>query len=92
MFEGSIFFTDDSGNKEGSTGHIGLSLFNTETEETNFGFLEITRGSLTLGELGFQQTPDAGAAFGAATVPVPAPLALLGFAMAGLFGLRRFKA
>lgn len=78
----------------GSTGFIGLSLFNPDTDETNFGFLEVTRGSLLLGTLGFQTAPDQGAQIGEASgdmgaVPLPAPLALLGFGLIALFSLRR---
>ena len=75
----------------GDTGFLGFASFDPETEDTNFGFLEITRGSLALGQLGFQQTANLGATVATtAAVPLPAPLALLGFAIAGLFGLRRF--
>lgn len=75
----------------GDTGFLGFASFDPETEDTNFGFLEITRGSLAFGNLGFQQTANLGATVATtAAVPLPAPLALLGFAIAGLFGLRRF--
>lgn len=75
----------------GDTGFIGFASFDPETEDTNFGFLEITRGSVALGQLGFQQTANLGATVSTtAAVPLPAPLALLGFAIAGLFGFRRF--
>lgn len=75
----------------GDTGFLGFASFDPETEDTNFGFLEITRGSVSFGTLGFQQTANLGATVSTtAAVPLPAPLALLGFAIAGLFGFRRF--
>jgi hypothetical protein len=53
-----------------------------------FGFVEVTRGSVTPGILGVN-----GNAFGAAqvpnVVPLPAPALLLGAGIAGLMGLRR---
>ena len=76
--------------RDGTTGFVGLSLFNESEESNNFGFLEITRGSITVAQQGFE--PQSGTAAQIGAVPVPAPLALLGFAIAGLFGLRRFKA
>lgn len=81
----------------GDNAFIGLSLSGLNEQEdadfvTNFGFLEITRGSITVGQQGFQTQPFEGAQIGAATVPLPAPLAFLAVAILGLFGMRRFKA
>lgn len=96
MHQGELTRSFGPFSETGDNAFVGLSLFSPSSEETrsfvNFGFLEITRGSLTVGQQGFQEQPFEGAQIGAATVPVPAPLALLGFAIAGLFGLRRFKA
>lgn len=77
----------------GDTGFVGLSVTSmAEGGEfvNNFGFLEITRGSVIIGQQGFQEAPFTGAQIGA--VPLPAPIAFLAFAVLGLFGLRRFKA
>ncbi len=80
-------------NEDGANGFVGLSLSIFDEEEegsvTNFGFLEITRGSITVGQQGFQSTPFAPAEIGASAVPLPAPLAFLAVALLGLFGLRR---
>lgn len=79
----------------GDNAFIGLSIETSEegTNEVsrNFGFLEITRGSITVGRQGFQEEPFVGAQIGEATtaVPLPAPLAFLAAALLGLFGLRR---
>lgn len=66
----------------GSNGFIGLSLTSKdEPREVNFGFVEITRGSTILGQVGYQTTPGAGASI---PVPEPAAAAVL---LAGLTGL-----
>ena len=76
--------------EDGQNGFVGLSIFTEATEEENFGFLEITRGSVTIGEQGFQNASGQGAQIAAAAaVPIPAPLAFLTVALLGLFGLRR---
>ena len=54
---------------------------------TYFGFLEITRGSVTPGILGVNLLPGSGAVV--PSVPLPAPALLLGAGLAGLAGMRR---
>ena len=96
-------FADDFGNvtsfgsfsEVGDQGFVRLRLEGKEIGQT-FGFLEISRGSLNL--LTLSTTTDNALGFtapstltSAATVPLPAPLALLGFGVVALFGLRRFK-
>lgn len=87
---------------EGATAFIGLQV-NTEAlsfaEEvhgapiggTTFGWAQITRGSITVGQIGFQ--PGGGSA-NVAPVPVPPALGLLlgGLALIGFIGRRRAAA
>lgn len=64
----------------GDTGYVALQV--SGAEGTNFGFLEITRGSLIAGTLGYQTDPGA-----AAVIPEPSSLVLLG--LGGLLISRR---
>ena len=54
---------------------------------TYFGFLEVTRGSVTPGILGVSLLSGTGAVV--PSVPLPAPALLLGAGLAGLAGMRR---
>ena len=81
--ECEIFF-DDSPNGDGWVDDC------EPTEEvlaSYFGFIEVTRGSLTPGFLGVNNV--AGAAAVVPSVPLPAPALMLGAGLAGLAGLRR---
>lgn len=60
-----------------------------EVLATYFGFVEVTRGSVTPGILGVNLVQGAGALVPVSTVPLPAPALLLGAGLAGLAGMRR---
>lgn len=90
QIQGQLFLYGADGSPfdaEGTTGFIGLSLVIEETETTNFGFLEITRGSTILGAVGYQTQANVGA-----TITIPEPATGMVF-VGGLFGamLRRKK-
>jgi len=81
----------------GSTVFIGLQLQLFDTNgpaDQLFGWLELTRGSVTAGQLGLQTDPNAAAPIPTGDVPLPPSLAMLGAAMAGMgvAGLRRRRA
>ena len=69
----------------GASGFVGLSLCDG-VSSYNYGWLEITRGSTTVGRVGYQTTPDVGA-----TIPVPEPssLTMLAIGVSGIAALRR---
>lgn len=69
----------------GATGFVGLQLVD-ELERFFFGFAEITRGSITVGIVGFETEANVGALvpLGSVAVPVPPSLAFMAF---GAFGL-----
>ena len=71
----------------GAHGYIGLRLDNGNGTY-NYGWLEATHGSLTLGRVGYQTTVDVGAVV-PADVPVPGTLALLVSGAVALGALRR---
>lgn len=83
----ALFYLDETGpfSEEGSTAFIGLQIIN-EFEQFVFGFAEITRGSITVGTIGFENNVNTGALIpgGGAAVPVPASI---GFMALGAFGL-----
>jgi hypothetical protein len=80
VYESSIVTAwDDPGDSAYLAWRIALAGVNGGSA---FGWVELTRGSLTIGASGYQNTLDAGAPI--RTVPAPAPL-LLG--LAGLAGL-----
>ena len=74
----------------GSTGFIGLFVVD-QFENFNFGFAEITRGSITVGQVGVQTVPGSPAPVSVNAVPVPAALPLLlgAFGLFGFMGMRR---
>lgn len=80
----------------GTNAYIGLMLteeiFIEQTEESifvdTFGWAEITRGSLTVNRIGYE---DSGAGARITAVPVPASLGLLATGYAGLIAMRRRK-
>ena len=67
----------------GAHGFLGLAL-NLE-DGAHYGWLEVTRGSVIVGQMGYQTTANAGASI----VPLPASLPLLASGFAGLMALRR---
>jgi hypothetical protein len=77
---------DSSGNGPwsaiGAHGFIGLKL--DLGEGIHYGWLEVTRGSAIVGQMGYQTTANAGASI----VPLPASLPLLASGFAGLMALR----
>lgn len=90
----------------GATGFIGLVLdppggggggavpggAGSAPPPKHFGWLEITRGSITVGQSGFQTTPGVGVQAGASPeVPEPSSLAMLAGGAIGLAVLRRRK-
>lgn len=84
----AVLYSDENGDEGpfseiGSTGFIGLHLMD-EFEASFFGFLEITRGSITVGQLGFQTDPNTGALIPGAVVPVPPSLAFMAVGALGL--------
>ena len=91
VVDGPEFITGPFG-EVGSTGFIGLFVTD-QTETTNFGFAEITRGSVNVGNVGVQTIPGAPAPIPLSAVPVPPAFGLLAGALA-LFGFmsRRRKA
>lgn len=72
----------------GTRGFIGLALFAEEQNGPLFGWLEITRGSITVGTGALSTTPGAAVSAGVTAVPLPSGLALF----AGAFGLMGFAA
>jgi hypothetical protein len=72
----------------GATGLIGLSINSGQELDPFFGWLEITRGSITVGTGAVSTTPGAPVGAGISAVPLPPGLALLG----GAFGLMGFAA
>lgn len=77
----------------GSTGFVGLAFFDTD-ESLHFGWIEMTRGSIVVGQGGFQTVANLAAPTpGAGVVPLPPAIALLGTAVLGLgaAGMRRRK-
>ena len=64
----------------GSTGFIGLSLKDNETETPFLGWAQISRGSTIVGAVGFQTTPGASVIV---SIPEPTSLAVLAIGMFG---------
>lgn len=95
-FAADLFFGNDGPFAEdGATGFVGLALFGPFDDRDApfgnfFGFAEITRGSITLNSIGFQNSVNTGAQIPSA-VPLPATLGLLAAGYGGLLALRRRK-
>ncbi len=71
----------------GAHGYVGLRFEESGSGNINYGWLELTRGSLTLGRFGYQTTAGVGAAITA--VPEPSGVLLMASGAAGLLALRR---
>lgn len=73
----------------GDTGFLALALGGPSSGESTFGFLEITRGSTIVGQIGYQTTPGV-----AAVIPIPEPagLAIASIALAAAAAGRRRRA
>ncbi len=95
-FSGQLYTNDGTGDigpfaEIGSTGFIGLYVVDS-FEDLTFGFAEITRGSITVGQVGRQTQQGAPAVVtsSVSAVPLPAALPLLLGAM-GLFGFMGWR-
>jgi hypothetical protein len=66
----------------GAHGFLGLQL--DLADGIHYGWLEVTHGSVIVGQMGYQTTANAGASI----VPLPASLPLLASGFAGLMALR----
>lgn len=78
----------------GSTAYIALRLESIDSGDRYYGFAQLTRGSITIGEVGFESLPDTPitiptASSTSATAPEPTSLALLASGAAGLLAYRR---
>lgn len=79
-----------SGLEPDQTGFVAFGIQSEEVKGTQFGFLEITRGSVTINTIGFQPNTGPGAsALTVSSVPLPAPALLLLAALGGLGLMRR---
>lgn len=94
LSSGSAYDIDNLGHwaEVGAHGYIGLRF--DAAGGYRYGWLELTRGSLTAGQFGLQQAPGVSAAIPAATppataVPEPGSLLLVATGAAGLAALRR---
>lgn len=92
---GSAYNSDTLGawGEVGAHGYVGLR-FGSEETGYNYGWLELTRGSLTVGQFGYQSAVGVTAAIPAAAppataVPEPGSLLLLATGAVGLVALRR---
>lgn len=93
---GYAYRTNDevSGDPWGSVGDHGYAAVRMMIEDAwHYGWIELTRGSLTVGQVGFQNTAGADAQIpsGPTTSPLPEPqtLALLALGAAGAAAVRR---
>lgn len=92
-----LFVNEDGPFAEvGDTGFIGLRVVqigDDDFQETFYGFVEVTRGSLELGSIFFEDTANAPALIPLSDdpvdVPEPATLPLMALGAAGLMALRR---
>jgi hypothetical protein len=84
---GGYAYTGESGAwaSTGAHGYVGLRF--EFGNFSNYGWLELTRGSLTLGRFGFETDDSVGAAI--TPVPEPSTLMLMASGAAGLLALRR---
>jgi hypothetical protein len=71
----------------GAHGFVGLRL-ETGMGQYNYGWLELTRGSLTVGRMGYETDPNTAAQI-PETVPEPSTLLLLVSGAAGIAAMRR---
>lgn len=87
---GGILYSEGEGplNSVGDSIFVGLFLEFYDTEESHFGWAELTRGSLQINSIGFQTVAGLGAPI-PSPIPVPASLALLASGAAGLAAYRR---
>jgi hypothetical protein len=75
-------------NAVGVHGFAGVVMFNDSQESTNYGWIELTRGSLTVGRIGYE-TESGVAANIPGRLPEPATLALLASSAVGIAAMRR---
>jgi hypothetical protein len=71
----------------GTQGYLGFVYFSSGSNQ--YGWLDITRGSLTNGQLGFQSTVGATAQIATTPLSAPGTMALIASGALGLPGLRR---
>lgn len=75
----------------GATGYVGFRFYERgEDSETNYGWIQVTRGSAIIGQAGFEQTAGVGAVIPTSNpVPEPGTLTLLATGALGLAALQR---
>ena len=72
----------------GAHGYLGFSF--DDGNGARYGWLELTRGSITIGKMALQDTAGIAAAIpGASSVPEPTSLLLMASGALGLLGMRR---